>query len=181
MGCFLWKQEFVRPLAALSPTEAHSRAELEKALGADYIGKTARSYGIHFGGRALNIEEEYGGRRPLAELSGGEPCENLLSGGHFHVDLEGYFIPPGCTGLRLPLGELVRGIPGGKYPVFEALYHRGLAGLLSLAREAGFTEDPQGYASKCALCFHARRHLSQGDYAELDKAHYEESLKYYKP
>jgi hypothetical protein len=150
-------------------------------MGADYIGKTAQVYGIHYGGRAINIEEEFGTaqRRDAAALTDDQPCRNLLAGGHFHIDKDGCFIPPGCTGLRLPLGELVEGIPEGAYPVFEALYRRGLAGLLALARERGFNEDGRGYVSKCALCFHLRRGLAEQGFAELDADYYRESLSYY--
>ncbi|GHV70338.1 radical SAM protein [Spirochaetia bacterium] len=178
MGFFLWKQQFFTVLSGLPPEKAHSRAVLEKHISADYINSTANAYGLHFGGRAVNIKDAYGGRKPAAALVDAHPCRNLLSTNHFHVDREGYFIPPGCTGIRLPLEEAIRGIPEGKYPAFEALYHRGLAGLLDLAKQNGFAPD-ESYSSKCSLCFHARHHLAALDFAGLDRLHYEESLKYY--
>jgi hypothetical protein len=165
---------------------------MEKALSPRYIRETAAQYGISFGGRAVNIEEEYASkRRPLTDLISEEPCGNLLSTGHFHVDLSGYFIPPNCTGLRLPLSELLEGIDEDRYPVYAALYNRGVAGLAELAK--GFKEDERGYASKCNLCFHLRRYLAEtavrptkeaevpadAGYAELDREHYAESLEYY--
>jgi hypothetical protein len=194
MGYFLWRQEFLPLFSALSPNQTHNHAELKQKIGDDYVWRTARAYGIHFGGRAINIEKETGEKKSSKELVDGDVCKNLLSGNHFHVDPEGFFIPPGCTGLRLPLGELVCGISEGTYPVFETLYHRGLAGLLSLARESGgepslafarsagdtgFVEDQGGYSSKCALCFHVRHFLASRGFAELDLNHFEESLKYY--
>jgi hypothetical protein len=202
---FLWKQQFLRPLLGLESTSVHSREELEKHLRPDYISATARDYGLRIGGRAVNIEEEYGPSWPLEKiLHKAPPCPDLLSTGHFHVDLEGWFIPPGCTGLRLPLAEAVDGIPPGKYPLFEALYEGGVAALLDLAAEWGFVPE-QSYPSRCNLCFHIRAFLSglspsaktpsakdpsaqkplgkdlaEGKgFAELDKNHYEESLKYY--
>ncbi|MDR3147173.1 MAG: radical SAM protein [Treponema sp.] len=174
---FLWKQQFFRPLAGLESSSVHSRDELEKHLRPDYISVTARDYGLRLGGRALNIEEEYGPSWPLAKLLDKAPaCPDLLSTGHFHVDLAGYFIPPGCTGLRLPLAELVDGIPPGRYPLFEALYEGGVQALLDLAR--GFAPEAS-YPSRCNLCFHIRAFLAGKGYAELDGNHYEESLKYY--
>jgi hypothetical protein len=115
----------------------------------------------------------------VGTLTDDEPCHGLLSTGHFHVDLKGYFIPPGCTGLLLPLAEVVDGIPEGKYPVFEALYSGGLAELLRLAVSHGFTEKKEGYPSKCNLCFHIRHYLTRHNFAELDREYYGESLKYY--
>jgi hypothetical protein len=185
MGYFLWKREFLSALSALDASKTHSRADMEKAINGGYIGGTARAYGIGYGGRAVNIEDEFGPPRPAGQYEGDKsPCGNLLSTGHFHVDLEGFFIPPGCTGIRIPLAEAAFGIPGGKYPVFEALYSNGVAGLCKLAKERGFEPRKSGYASKCGLCFYARKFLAEKDggkgiFPELNGKHYEESMKYY--
>jgi len=90
--------------------------------------------------------------------------------------MEGFFIPPGCTGLRLPLDELMAGIEDGKYPVFNALYTGGIAGLYQVALEHGFSENKKGYVSKCNLCFHIRNYLACQEFAELDEDFYRESL-----
>jgi hypothetical protein len=181
MGYFLWKREFLTALSRLNGAKAHSRAEIEKVLSDKYIANTARLYGIGYGGRAVNIEDEFGSPQPAETLAAdGSPCKNLLSTGHFHVDLEGYFIPPGCTGIKIPLAEAAFGIPEGKYPAFEALYHNGIAGLAALARKQGFEGRNQGYADKCGLCFYARKFLAEkGGCPELNPRHYEEALKYY--
>jgi hypothetical protein len=179
MGYFLWKEEFLPALSRLDPQKTHSRQDLEQAFG-DYVGKTARLYGIGYGGRAVNIEREFAPSFPVENFAAdGSPCRNLLSTGHFHVDLDCYFIPPGCTGIRIPLSEAVNGIPEGKYPAFEALYNGGVSALLRLARQYGFSPDNTGYPSKCNLCFHLRRFLSEKDFAEVDRNHYREALKYY--
>jgi hypothetical protein len=180
LGYFLWKQEFVPGLSGIGKSETRDRAGMEKSLGKNYIYDTAAAYGIRLGGRALNIEEEYSPRKPAPELLDPGPCRNLLSSGHFHVDPDACFIPPGCTGLRLPLAEILGGIPSGKYPVFETLFENGISGLLEFARRRGFVPDKRGYASTCNFCFHLRRFLARsGEYAELDPEHYEESLKFY--
>ena len=111
------------------------------------------------------------------------------------------FIPSGCTGIILPLEEVISGIPSGKYPAFEALMTGGVAELYQLAQVRGFAADPQGYPSGCALCFHIRRWLcthnhshnhshthtlsptrdcAPSPFPELDAEHYDESLKHYK-
>jgi hypothetical protein len=187
LGFFLWKKQFLSVLSKLDRASPHSRKDLEEHVRGDYIDDTARAYGLRIGGRAINIEEEYGNTHTVEELlDKAPPCPDLLSTGHFHVDQDGYFIPPGCTGIRLPLAEAVDGIPEGKYPVFEALYEGGLAALSDLAKGQGFVPE-KTYASRCNLCFHIRAYLAgntrpagQG-FAELDGNHYEESLKYYSP
>ena len=177
---FLWKQEFLPLLSRLDAQKAHSRAEIETILSDQYIGSTARRYGIGYGGRAVNIEREFGTLHPMENFTGDKtPCRNLLSTGHFHVDMNGYFIPPRCTGIRIPLQEAIDGIPAGQYPAFEALHSGGISALAELSYREGFAPDKSGYSSKCNLCFHIRRFLAGKNYPELDSGHYEEALKYY--
>ena len=180
MNYFLWKKEFLPLLSHLDSQKIHSRQEMDKALGREYIRNTARLYGIGYGGRAVNIEREFGVLNPTEKFTAdNSPCHNLLSSGHFHVDSECYFIPPRCTGIRIPLSEAVDGIPEGKYPAFQALYSGGVSSLMRLGRQYGFSPDATGYPSECNLCFHLRHFLAQKNFAELDWKHYEEALKYY--
>ena len=175
MGCFLWQEKFARVLSRLDPKKVHSRQELEKIISPNYVVETAQGYGLHYGGRAVQIEEEFAARKPVSKLAA--PCRGLLSGGHFHVDMFARFIPPGCTGIAIPLEEAVRGVPEKKYPVFELLARGDVPGLLEYAKGFGFAPDPAGYASTCALCFHLRRWLSENiPHAELDAEHYAASL-----
>jgi hypothetical protein len=180
MNYFLWRQESLHFLSRLDPQKKHSCSDMEKILSRDYIYKTARQHGIIYGGRAVNIEREFSTLFPAENFTGKDsPCRNLLSTGHFHVDMNGYFIPPGCTGIHIPLAEAINGISEEKYPVFEALYNGGVLALLELALQYGFSADIAGYPSKCNLCFFIRKFLSEKEFAELDKIHYREALKYY--
>jgi hypothetical protein len=180
MGYFLWKQDFIRTLSRLDANARHTRQELESALSPEYVKKTASAYGISLGGRAVNIEEEYSKAQPAESFLDTEPCKRLLSTGHFHVDMDAYFIPPGCTGRRLPLDELLAGVESSSYPVFEALYIGGIAALFELAGQHGFLPDKDGYVSKCNLCFHIRKYLASRGFSELDEVYYAEAMKYYK-
>ena len=177
-GYFLWKDSYRRLLSQLeAPHKAQTRAELERQLSKDYVLETAQGYGLSMGGRVLSIENEYSAPRPIAELIK-RPCRNLLSAGHFHVDLYGRYIPPGCTGIAIPLAEAIHGVPRGKYPAFDALVDGGVGELLNLAQKLGF-KAAETYTSSCALCFHIRRWLSvQGSCPELDAEHYVASLEY---
>lgn len=180
MRYFLWRQESLSALSHLTSEKTHSRVEMENALSGDYIYRSSRIYGVNYGGRAVNIEKEYGTFYPAEKVAAeSSPCRNLLAAGHFHVDKDLFFIPPGCTGIRIPLAEAIEGIPEGKYPVFEALYYGGISALLELARSRGFSPDEKGYPSKCSLCFFLRSFLSDKGFAELDENHYQEALKYY--
>jgi hypothetical protein len=152
---------------------------MEKFISPRYIPETANSYGIHFGGRAIGIEAEYSPNRPVSDIISDRSCRSLVSGQHFHVDMYGNYVPPGCTGIVIPLSEAVNGIPDGKYPVYEALLSSGTEGLLKYAAYKGFIADNKGYPSSCALCFHIRRWLTENAPSpELDPEHYIEALKY---
>jgi hypothetical protein len=176
-GFFIWQEKFLPILSGIDSNKTHTRAELERLISRDYVLETAQSYGLRIGGRAINIEEEYAVRRSVDSITDSRPCRRLLSSGHFHVNLNGRFIPPGCTGIAIHLEEAVRGIPDGKYPVFEALLSGGVLELLRYAQALGFVENPQGYTSGCTLCFHIRHWLCQHHMCiELDLEHYVEAI-----
>jgi len=178
-GYFLWQERFLHMLTGTAADRPHKRSDLEKSISPDYVYETARSYGLGYGGRALNIELEYGEPKPLSDILSTKPCKNLASTNHFHVDLYGNFIPPGCTGIEIPLEIALKGIDEAVYPVFNALYNGGPASLSELAKSKGFVPE-EAYTSACAFCFFARKWLSENtDFPELNSAHYEASLSYY--
>ena len=152
-------------------------AELCKRMGMGFF--LWRTQSLTYGGRAVNIEMESSSLRPAEELVSNRPCRRLTSGDHFHVDLYGHFIPPGCTGFALPLDEVIAGLTPGRYPVLEVLYKTGTKGLLRFAIDHGFKPDPVGYSSACALCFFIRYWLTENaPYPELYREHYKASLEY---
>jgi len=177
---FLWQEKYLSVMAQLDRDRTHSREEMERLISPQYILATAKSYGLHYGGRAIGIEAENSSCKPVSSIIDNHPCRNLLSGSHFHVDMFGRYIPPGCTGIAIPLSEAVSGIPDSKYPVFEALLTGGIGSLLDYAISKGFIPDIKGYPSSCALCFHMRGWLSANSPSpELDYEHYVEALRYW--
>jgi len=171
-GYFLWQERFLPMMARLDKAKKHTRAEMEKLISPRYITETARSYGINYGGRAVNIEAEHSKCKAAADITNSRPCRSLVSGGHFHVDMHGRYIPPGCTGIAIPLDEAVNGIPDGKYPVFEALLSGGSKKLLEYAKLKGFVVSDAGYPSGCALCINMRHWICEnGPTPELDLEH----------
>jgi len=176
-GYFLWQDRFLSSMKRLDRNKTHTRDEMEELISPNYVFDIAKSYGLHYGGRAVNIETEYMPHKPVSEIINDFPCKNLVSGGHFHVDMNGYYIPPGCTGFAIPLSEAVHGIPAGKYPVYEALLSGGIKGLLKYATSQGFTPNFDGYTSSCALCFFICSWLcDNAPSPELNPEHYIESL-----
>jgi hypothetical protein len=158
-----------------------SLAEICREIGFGHFVWQADRSGLQYGGRAISIEAELVKRKSVESILDTKPCNGLLCkyGGHYHVDLYGRYIPPGCTGIAIPLEEAVHGIPDGKYPVLEALLSGGIVELLHYAQTLGFAPDPDGYPSRCAFCIHIRHWLSENAPSpELDAEHYRESLMY---
>ncbi len=176
---FLWQQQFLPQLRHAGVNDKQSRAQLESALGHDYIIHTAEHYGITMGGRAVNIGHEFYHKKDIASLLDGKPCSRVTSTDHYHIDMYGRFIPPGCTGIAVPLTDALDGT-SGRYIVWESLSRGGVRALYDLATAEGYTAQAGGYTSKCDFCFDMRCWLAQtGDYPELDAEHYQESLKHY--
>ncbi len=176
MGSFLWKQNFVKVLQKGDMDKAHSRSEFQEIISKDYVRDIADYYGIHYGGRAVNIEEEYYETIDAKKLLVKSACKNLLSTNHYHVDLHGNFIPPVCTGIQIPLEKITSGVEKGEYKVLDALVSGGVKELYNLAKAEGFILK-DGYTSSCALCFHLRHFLSKlSKYSELNLEHYQNSL-----
>jgi len=179
-GYFLWQERFLPMMARLDRGKTHSREEMEILISPQYILDTAKNYGLRLGGRAMSIEAEYAVNKPVAALLDNDPCRSLVSGGQFHVDMYGRYIPPGCTGFAIPLIKAVEGIPDGKYPVFEALLSGGVESLFNYATSKGFITNENGYPSKCTLCFYLRKRLCENAPSpELDHEHYIEAMNHW--
>ncbi len=179
MGCFLWKANFIKTLSNLDMNITHTRNEFEENLQKDYIKNTADFYNIRYGGRAMNIEEEYTQKQPYNNLLSTQKCSSLISTEHYHIDLHAQFIPSGCTGIIIPFSEITTEIKAGKYPVVDALINKGIKGLYDFAVVKGFKPKPE-YTSKCAFCIDIREYLSFNfDFSELNKEHYIASKTYY--
>lgn len=169
MGYFIWQERFLRRLMALDLHTTHSPKELKAALGEDYVADTASEYGIGMNGRALRIAREMYPLRPAEEAAEKKPCAKLLSGRHCHVDLYENIIS--CPGISMGFEDFLEAaspsslpsdaavLDNARYPVVSRLLTGGTSALLQYGREKGFQEDPNGYASKCDLCYGLRKYL----------------------
>lgn len=163
MGVFIWQEQYYRHLAALERDVTHSFEELEEIWGANYFLKAGKRFGLTMNGRALESYRPYMPHRPAEEIVKDNPggCGELENTNHFHLDLRGYFIPPGCVGLQIHYADLGSEPDEGAYPHYLALGRGGPGELFELARERGFTPREEGYVSKCDLCGDIRRFLME--------------------
>jgi hypothetical protein len=145
-------------------------AEVCQQTGFGYFMWRCDVNSVRYGGRAVHLE-------PKGGKGKSRNCD-LLSVNHYHVDLYSNFVPPGCTGISIPLREALGGIPVGKYRVFEALMSGGVGALMKLASENNVVLSDMD-KSACTVCFELRKGLSMvGGFGELDREFYEESVVY---
>ena len=163
---FIWQERYLTLLGKLDPKKTYDSKALCEAVGYDVILKCAGEYGMGFNGRALNLLRKYGKKMPLPNVT--EPCAELKRTSHFHVDFLGRYIPPGCTGLGILAEDLDKELDPAKYPVISRLLSGGVKCLLEYAKQRGYQPSPtgsmpDGYVSKCELCFDIRRFLIASD------------------
>lgn len=115
-------------------------------------------------------------------------AENFLDGpcpmpvarsAHNHFDNYGNYVPGFCAGLSYGdcrrLEELLEhGVDTEERPVLSLLMDEDMRGLMALALDSGYREDPDGYCSRCHLCADIRRYLALdvGGFPELQPLQY---------
>ena len=160
---FIWQQHYLSLLNRLDSHKLYNSEELKEALGYDVISKCVLEYGMCFNGRALNLLRKIGVKKPINEFLSLGPCRELHCTEHFHIDFNGRYIPPGCTGMGVLTEDLGNKLNLEKYPILSRLLDGGINSLLEYTLSHGYTPSLNGYVSKCELCFSIRKHFMQSD------------------
>jgi len=169
IGVIPWVADFWRDLAQFDGERPHSLQEYRERFGEDYPLQILRRYWIHFGGRALETFRPYlPGKSPEELLAEKSVCSReLLSTGHFHIDLYGSYIPGLCSGLAIDMRDLGHSLAQEKYPLITTLFQNGVAGLMEIAeRDWGYTPRKSTYLNACDLCTEIRSFLMQSGYLD---------------
>ena len=164
VGVFPWIPDFYDELEALGDERPHAPEEFAAAYGRDYWTRIPQRYWIHLGGRAASTFARIFPLEPLSLIlsrnRGG--CRELVDVSHFHVDLDGRYIPGLCAGLGLKIEDIGGPLTPEKYPLFNLLCQSGVGGLLEMARKDFGFEPAASYLNKCGLCLDIRRALLPG-------------------
>jgi len=159
---FIWKERYLRSLWNLDHSRTCSQEELKAALGEKYISETASEYGLGMNGRALFIADSLYPRRAAEAWLSDVPCSSLGDTSHCHLDLYGNIVPSGCPGISADARDyLEENFPAELYPVLYRLTSGGIRALYEYACSKGFVPIPQGYPSRCALCYAMRKYLRE--------------------
>jgi len=160
---FVWQARYLSTLSKLDPDALYDEKRLDEELGRGARLDAAAEYGMGFNGRALNLARRLKTKKSAGDFLSGKPCDNLSGTNHFHADLYGRYIPPGCTGMGIDLSDLGEPLSASAYPAMSRLYGGGLRALYDYATGEGFEPVDTGYASKCDLCFAMRKYLYIND------------------
>lgn len=167
IGIFPWVSAFITDLSELAAGATHALTEFESLFGRDYVTRLPQRYWIHMGGRALETFRPYladKSAQQIIDKNAGSCATELLSTGHFHLDLFGNYIPGLCSGLSIAREDLGNPLSAEKYPVLTTLFHEGLRGIFKMAQEKfNYSPAKQSYINKCDLCTEIRTFLVQND------------------
>lgn len=147
----LWIDEFFPDLTVFPTDAAHSRAEFEAEFGKNYWAQLRPRYALNMVGRALITHEKDMPTVPTTRIPHmSRSCAELGGRSHYHIDLYGNYIPPGCPGLALPLDALGTELSPEAYPIYTRLAQDPKT-LLEYCKAQGFV--PKGsYYNRCHLC-----------------------------
>lgn len=164
MNFFIWQEQYYRELSSLDHGRTHTREELEAAFGPDYLLRAAGRFGLTMNGRALESFKPFFRHSSAEEICAANPgaCTEAGETSHFHMDLYGNYIPPGCVGFTIDHEDLGSELDPERYPLFLTMLSEGISALYEQARrDSGFIPDPEGYISKCDLCQEIRTWMSK--------------------
>lgn len=161
MGIFPWVMDFYEEIDRLDDRVPHALAEYEAAYGPGYLEDVLARYRITLCGRAVDTFGPLLPRQTAPAVLAAAPrsCPRLLGTGHFHMDLYGLYVPPGCVGLAVRREHLGQPLDRATYPLFRTLLERGVNGLHELAAGLGYRPGRE-YAGECDLCADLRAFLA---------------------
>lgn len=163
-GTFLWQSKFERVVRRFDENKTHTLNEYTEKFGADFTASIAETYGLGYNGRALRIlagSPKYKKYNAEYLLNLNDKCAGSISSlHHFHVDLNGDFIPPGCIGFKVNIFDLCGdGLLKEKYANYLSVADGSFSEFYERARTLGFEPNSEGYESKCGLCFDMKKYI----------------------
>ena len=173
-GAFVWVPDFIPDLARGNYQRTLDLARLLDERGDRFALGLASRYGLVLGGRAGRYAAAHGRAHAWQQFSNRSSCRSRLSDtGHFHVDLDGLYVPGLCAGIALPLAQVPGVVDLARYPALAALISGGPALLAEVAAREGF-EPLATYSDACDLCTHVRGFLHRKGWSGLGPAPYYE-------
>ncbi len=169
MGTGIWTDEFLPDITAMPTDRTHDLSEYIERYGKDYLVKMPGRYALTMTGRAVATHRDTMPLCPTSRIPHMcRSCQELGERSHYHVDLYGNYIPPGCFGLGLPLEALGKELDAEEFPIAYRLMLSPKQ-LLDYCKSLGFQPAGSHY-NRCHLCQEMRYFLWKkfpGRYREL--------------
>ena len=161
LQAFPWINDFYREIDSFDDAALHPLEEYAAKFGQDYLTRLPGRYWIHLGGRAVETFKNIFPARSLEAVctEGRGGCRELLDTRHFHLDLDGHYIPGLCSGLAIKAEDLGEPLDLDQYPLLTTLFNNGVQGLLDYAATRHGFQPATSYISKCHLCLEIRSYL----------------------
>lgn len=169
LSVYVYQDEFVPDVAALPTEQTHTLSEFTQHFGQRYFHELPSRFGLSMTGRALITHKDTLPTVPIGRINHMQrSCAELTNRSHFHVDMHGRYIPPGCVGISIPLDALGQELDPEEFPIFTRLC-LSPKHLLDYCKALGYCAEGN-YYNRCHLCQCLRAFLFErfpGKYKEL--------------
>lgn len=160
VSVFPWISEFYNDIHHFPDDIPHPFSEYVDQYGKNYLKRVVSKYRIHPGGRALTAFRHLYGQKKTGRIADDPtPCIELTNTSHFHLDLNGNYIPGLCSGFQIDYRDLGSPLADDRYRFLNLLYQKGIKELYRIATEEFGFVPQETYTSKCHLCLDIRRFL----------------------
>ncbi len=162
INIIIWDNEVYPEVSSFDVTKTHPLSKYLKKYGDDYMKKLAECFKVTFAGRSFKAYEKYLNKYSVNDLMAqNKGCiYDFPTSTHFHVDMFGNFIFSHTNGVTLQVEDLGLELDPKKYPYLTILLNGGFESLYKLvSQKYNFKPKPDGYISKCHLCYEVRRFL----------------------
>lgn len=159
-----WIAEFIPILSQLNEKKTHVLDEFQPFLDRRVLDQIKSMYWIHFGGRSLNTYRPHMPLLSYKQVMDQRPRDCLIeltSTGHFHIDLNGRYIPGLCSGLAMDMTYLGKPLTIANHPILTRLAMGGIRSLAQWAEQRfAYRPGNRGFINKCDLCNEIRNHIA---------------------
>ncbi|MEN8904368.1 MAG: radical SAM protein [Clostridiales bacterium] len=166
---FPWVYDFFDDINYFDDTKPHSLQEYFDKYGNDYLEKIPSRYWIAMRSRAATTFSNVFPLKDTDEiLDENVGCNELLDTSHFHIDLDGNYVPGLCSGLAIDYADLEKELDKDKYPILNILFSDGIKGLTEFVTEKYNFKLKEKYLNKCHLCYDLRKELIKKGFQSND-------------
>lgn len=162
INVMVWDNEVYPEVSSFDVSKTHSLNKYLKKYGEGYMKKLASCFNVTFAGRSFKAYDQYLSKYTVPDLfrQNSGCAYDFPTAIHFHVDMHGNFVFSHTNGVTIHIDDLEKDLDPKKYPFLSILINGGVESLYKYAvSKYNYQSNPNGYISKCHLCYDLRRFL----------------------